>query len=670
MKIQRIKAENYKTYRSLDLSLEVTDQQPIILIGGANGCGKTTLFDAIYHALYGLEIRSAKEFDELFNAGVKVAEGIDSKAIILEITFTGHVLQNEIQYLLRRTYTLFEGQVREQVLLNMGGNTYTYGTATPVRQRQENEEVVNKIIAANLPRELSKYFLFDAMKTSELVKEEQISALIMQNINSVMGFNKYEQLRSAAAQLLGERKAERLRNEQERMEYQNLLEDKRKKEREMGLLTQKYKETLEYANDNKDAYEQLLEGRNADDVTRDKMKQLEQSIQQYGRDEKRYRADADNLAKEIEAQVIYPRLAERIHHEVEIILADKQRIQNESGQVLNTAQVERVVRAVAEIMAQKYDYTMPIDASSMASLVVEKAQQLQKVQDQYAYLNTIDVQVLEKLIHDAYVNPFIALDERRERLNNELRELPRRREQLQEYHKLINQHDFSLIENYQNNERRSNELKKQIADLKDEIAKMDKRLKTFDYDVPQEPDPQFEMLEKLPQFFKSLSIQLLRQKKSNIERKMKDLLNENLVVYAGVIGRVELSTIDSDDITFKIFHLDGNEIHLSQLNAGAKQTVMQVLLKVLYDLGDYDPPVMIDTVMGVLDKQSRETIMEHYFPQLARQTILLSTDTEITAEHDLEKLYAFIAHAYTLHRDKHLQCTTISEDYFGETIKD
>jgi DNA sulfur modification protein DndD len=173
------------------------------------------------------------------------------------------------------------------------------------------------------------------------------------------------------------------------------------------------------------------------------------------------------------------------------------------------------------------------------------------------------------------------------------------------------------------------------------------------------------MLEKLPQFFKSLSVQLLSQKKSNIERKMKDLLNENLVVYAGVIGRVELSTIDSDDITFKIFHLDGNEIHLSQLNAGAKQTVMQVLLKVLYDLGDYDPPVMIDTVMGVMSLDYRDALLENYFPNLASQTILLSTDVEITAEHGFPMLRDSIARVYTLHRDKVEQCTNVTEDYFG-----
>lgn len=58
MKIKKIHVENYKTYKLLDLDLEVTDDRPIILIGGGNGCGKTTLFDAIYHALYGLKIKN------------------------------------------------------------------------------------------------------------------------------------------------------------------------------------------------------------------------------------------------------------------------------------------------------------------------------------------------------------------------------------------------------------------------------------------------------------------------------------------------------------------------------------------------------------------------------------------------------------------------------------
>ena len=58
MLIQKIKINNYKTYLSLDLDLTVDDDRPIILIGGANGGGKTTLFEAISGALYGLKIES------------------------------------------------------------------------------------------------------------------------------------------------------------------------------------------------------------------------------------------------------------------------------------------------------------------------------------------------------------------------------------------------------------------------------------------------------------------------------------------------------------------------------------------------------------------------------------------------------------------------------------
>ena len=174
MKITRIYAENYKTYRRLDLDLTAEEEKPIILIGGGNGCGKTTLFDAIYHALYGLDIKTRSQFEELFNAGVKLEQGLDNKSIVLEISFSGLVLGHETPYKLKRSYQLIENKVRWSVELNMNGNRYTYGIATPTAQRTQNEEVVNKIIAANLPSELSNYFLFDAMKTSELVKEEQV----------------------------------------------------------------------------------------------------------------------------------------------------------------------------------------------------------------------------------------------------------------------------------------------------------------------------------------------------------------------------------------------------------------------------------------------------------------------------------------------------------------
>lgn len=53
MLIKRIRATNFKTYLNLDLDLSVVGDRPIILIGGANGGGKTTLFEAIYGALCG-----------------------------------------------------------------------------------------------------------------------------------------------------------------------------------------------------------------------------------------------------------------------------------------------------------------------------------------------------------------------------------------------------------------------------------------------------------------------------------------------------------------------------------------------------------------------------------------------------------------------------------------
>ena len=665
MKLKRIYIENYKTYRKLDLNLEVTDERPIILIGGANGCGKTTLFDAIYHALYGLQITNRRQFEEIFNSGVKNEVGMVDRSIVLEVTFSGRVLGQETPYKLRRSYLYTGERVLESVVLNMDGNTYTYGSGSTVAQRSTNEMIVNKIISANLPAELSNYFLFDAMKTSDLVKEEQINKLIMKNINSVMGFNKYTQLENAASVYLDEKKAERLENENMRKEYIHLTRQKVELEKEVAQLNDDYNAALNYVNEHKQQYEQLKEGRNSDDVVRDKMRQIEESINNYAKKEKEYRQDADTISKEIELKVIMPKLANIISTEVELILNEKEDVSAARGNILNAQQIEMVTESVVSLLQERYPQMGKISIGEIVEEIKRAQDNSDDYNDKYSYLNDADTNVLRNLVQQSYTNPFLALDERRESLELELADMPKKNEQLDEYKRVLTGKDYSIIELYEANDRKISELKTKMVEKKNDIKELERKISTYDYDMPQVPDPQYDMLCKLPSFFKSLSRKLLQAKKANIERMMKEQLNINLVIYAGSIGRVELSADDSDEISFKMFHKNGNEIYLSQLNAGAKQTVMQVLLKVLYELGDYDPPVMIDTVMGVLDKESREVIINHYFPDLAHQTILLSTDTEITTETDFKKIVAYVAKTYTLHRDQEQQCTMVSEDYFG-----
>ena len=665
MKIKRIYAENYKTYKHLDLELEVTADRPIILIGGGNGCGKTTLFDAIYHALYGLDVKTPRQFEELFNAGERLQSGMKNKYIVLQVDFSGFVVNKEQQYRLKRAYMLADDRVLESVTLSMGGNTFTYGSGSTMQQRSTNEEIVNKIIAANLPKELSYYFLFDAMKTSELLKEEQINRLIEKNINSVMGFNKYSRLRKGAEAMLAAKKAERMENENQRKEYSNLTKEKESLEKEVDKMKAEYAEALEYANEYQEQYNHLKEGRDADEVTRDKMQKLEQSLQNTLRMEQEYRQDVDALSKDIETTVIFPKLASLLSTEIEMIIHAKEDVASQRVNLLSDKQIEVFTNYLAHLIEERYLQGRKLDIPSLIEEMKLQQERENTFEDKYSFFTASDIDRLKNLIYSTAANPFTMLDDQRERLNSDIHDMPRQREQIRNYQRALSGSDYTIIELYERNTQRISELKALIDEKKEEITKLGKKIATYDYDLPQIPDPQYDLLCKLPDFFKQLSVKLLRAKKASIERMMRDQLNENLVVYAGVIGKVELSAGNSDDISFKIYHKDGNEIYLSQLNAGAKQTVMQVLLKVLYNLGDYEPPVMIDTVMGVLDKESREVILERYFPDLAHQTILLSTDTEITTENDFVKIQAYVAKTYTLHRDKENQCTTISEDYFG-----
>lgn len=666
MLIKRIKAKNFKTYLNLDLDISVEQDKPIILIGGANGGGKTTLFEAIYGALYGLQLHNARQFKELLNAG---SLGHEEEKIVLELHFSGKVLNEEQQYVLTRTYMLNPaGAPVEAVKLNMNGTIFSYGTATPPAQRAEQEAQVNKIIKANLPQELSRYFLFDAMEAGNLLKEDQLNRVIKENIENVMGFNKYMQMAKSAETLYQAYTAQRLQVENEKQEYLQLLEQKKKHEDSITQLQVQLQDALQYSVANKELYDNLKNGLNQESTIKNKIQQTKQQIDNIYKKEQIYHDDLDEFVKEIELNVCIPKLVEAVKSEIHLILKVKGDLEQQQHSNISPEQIEAISKTVIKYLKENSLVLKEITTEELVDYIIASANNKPE-KDQYDFLEFSEVKALENLLNTRTSNNFPALNQQQVELNVSLNQIPLLETQIENMKAQITGRDYALLKAYEDNENNIKKTESNIADIKAEITKIDKRLHQFDIQTSQEPDPKYEALGKLKGFFEDVANRLLKVKKQQIELKMKQDLNINLAAYRDVIDRVELSE-NLKDLTFKIFHKAGNEIYLSQLNTASKQVVIQVLLKSLHEYGDYDPPVMIDTVMGVLDETSRATVLENYFPELSQQTILLSSDSEIRTGKDLEKIEPFISKAFTLQRDRERQLTDINPGYFGVIINE
>ena len=666
MLIKRIKAKNFKTYLNLDLDISVEQDKPIILIGGANGGGKTTLFEAIYGALYGLHINTPKQFNELLNAG---ALGKEEEKILLELHFTGKVLNEEQQYVLTRTYMLNpSGNPVESVKLNMNGTIFVYGTATPPAQRAEQEAQVNKIIKANLPQELSRYFLFDAMEAGNLLKEDQLNRVIKENIENVMGFNKYMQMSKSAESLFQAYTAQRLNVEKEKSEYLQLVDEKKKHQETLANYETQLQDALQYAVSNKELYDNLKSGLNQEITIKNKIEQTKLQIENIHKKEGIYRDELDEFVKEMELNVCLPKLIEAVKSEINLILKVKSEQEQKQNSNILPEQIEAISKTIVQYLKENNLVLKEITVPELVDYVMASSTKVQ-ANDQYAFLEFSEVKALEGLLNTKTSNVFPSLNQQQVELNVSLNQIPMLETQIENMKAQITGRDYVLLKAYEDNENNIKKLEIAIADTKAEIVKIEKRLHQFDIQTSQEPDPKYEALGKLKLFFEDVANRLLKVKKQQIELKMKQDLNINLAAYRDVIDRVELSE-NLKDLTFKIFHKAGNEIYLSQLNTASKQVVIQVLLKSLHEFGDYDPPVMIDTVMGVLDETSRAIVLENYFPDLSQQTILLSSDSEIRIGKDLEKIEPFISKSFTLQRDRERQLTDVTDGYFGITLKD
>ncbi len=661
MLIQRIKISNFKTYLLLDLDLTVDDDRPIILIGGSNGGGKTTLFEAISGALYGLKIESKDHFMELLNQG---AVNKVKPEISLQITFVGKVLGQQQKYILKRNYILNpQGRPLESVSLNMNGNMYVYGTMTAPKERVRAEQEISKIIKANLPQELSQYFLFDAMQSSELLKKNVFQQTIRDNFENVLGFKKYLQLKRAAEKLQQEWAEQRLEAEKEAKEYNSLCNQKEQLVIDLNTCIAEQDRLYKYMSSVEDEYQRAKEGaQQAANLTK-RIQDVDGKIRAITEEAANYAENLKAFVDNIEINVFLPKLASNLSQEINNILRVKEQLQKQSTGAYPIETLRDVTVKIIDYLKELSLCSQAVDEENVVSHIVAM-QNATNAKDPYDYLNDAEVNALQELPKKGNGNQFVSIDRKRQDMEIQLANLDNLKTEKRTLEQTQAGGNNLLISNYEDAKRTVEKLKAQEDNLKNEILRLEKRIHQYDVQIQQEPDVKFDTLVKLRPFFDKVADNLLKKKKAQIETEMQAQLNRLLVSYKGHVGRVELSD-SMEHFNIKLYHSAGNEISLNQLNAASKQIFIQVLLKVLRNLGDYNPPVMIDTVMGVLDNESRDALMEEYFPQLAEQTILLCTTSEIRTDSDYIKLEPFISKTYTLHRNVEEQNTTIDEGYFG-----
>lgn len=122
-----------------------------------------------------------------------------------------------------------------------------------------------------------------------------------------------------------------------------------------------------------------------------------------------------------------------------------------------------------------------------------------------------------------------------------------------------------------------------------------------------------------------------------------------------------------DPITFSVVLLDENdrEIDKNDLSAGEKQIYAIAMLDALANFSNSGLPVIIDTPLARLDSEHRIRILENYFPHASQQVIILSTDTEIHAEH-FQRIKHHVSHTIGLSYCDETKATKVTGKYFWD----
>jgi DNA sulfur modification protein DndD len=632
-------------------------ERPIVLFGGLNGAGKTSILTAIRFALYGRLAFSniiqnqdyIDQLDALINNGHSHAERPNEASV--ELTFTYNKSGIESEFTVTRAWK--RGK-KDHLFLQQNGQIL----------KELDYDQCQGFLNELIPHGIADLFFFDGEKIAELAEDES-GNILKTAVRRLLGLDLITKLRNDLSIYIKRQHSKNLGGAQlkelkELDSQSELLEKKCEKlladadiaKTRLELITLEIKkhEALLNAQGGAFAQTKVKEQAKVDELLKEK-ERLEKTI----------RLECDSTLPLSLAPNILKLLLDKINEESEIKQANifekqlssfldllKQDLAFRSKETMKIA-TEAITDNLADYMSKKPQGELLFDISDRDAGMLQQSIVFQSADSwkRFDYCRKVLASVEEQLEQAAANIARAPEDEQLTDLFQKIRGLDiKRAEILQEYKTLL----FSAKEAKQKQYEIARKIQK-FHDSARDVYNLSSSLKNAE-----------ETIELLDYYSEVLTAARVNTLQMNFDVAYHKLARkEDLQLHAHI-----------DPETFDVDLVDEHNtaINRKSLSAGEKQIYAIAILEALAKTSGRDLPVIIDTPLGRLDSKHRDKLINHYFPYASHQVVLLSTDTEVDEKYFVDQLRDDISHAYQIKFDTRTKSSILKPGYFWELTKE
>ena len=638
MIISSLTLENFRVFKGKHhIDLETKKDLPIVLFGGLNGAGKTTILTAVKLVLFGKASLKGSITSTIYNNYLedqinKGAGDLNSASVSIEFDYSK--LGKHYRYLIGRSWSINNNKLKESLLIHENDKALS----------ELNLSQAQSFIFDLIPLGVADLFFFDGEKIKEMADDED-GHILIDALKKLVGVDLIEKAAFDTGVVIRKNKKAGSSNE-ERAIIERLEAELISAEEEIELKTSDYGNShlpyeAELEAKLKKSKQKLNESGGAWSKSRDELiteqgsitarkKELETKIIELMRGDIIFCA-APSFMKNLISQLNKDLSVSKSHDfndRLDKKLSDLNTKDKTLSSLVDQLKDDNIADARHQISSFQFS-----EAEKSANGSLESKKALLELIAQY--------DELESKLDDLGLNISRAPDEA----------------ELKSIFTEINAIELE-IEKASN---RKMEIKREIRELLNIAIKL-----TYDLDKVYSRLQSEESSIKVDNVGNKVIEAMEKLSKTLIKDKITELELEFNKVFQRLTRKADMThQVKINQENFKIELIDklGNTVNKKRISSGEKQIYAFSMLESLGKVSGRNLPFIVDTPLGRLDSNHRTRLIENFFPKIGEQVIVLSTDTEVD-EDFYDALMPHISKSYEIIYNESEGSSNVDSGYF------